>query len=74
MTLTINSPEFDESLTVRQSFKVLQQFLEQFNSRSAQGTDMLASWLELQSDGNTADPAQLDDFLESARAVLARGA
>ena len=74
MTLTINSPEFDESLTVRQSFKVLQQFLEQFNSRGAQGTDMLASWLELQSDGNTADPAQLDDFLESARAVLARGA
>jgi hypothetical protein len=74
MALSISDKEFDQSLTLRQSFEVLRAFLEQFNSRGAQETYLLASWLELQPDGGTADPAQLDDFLESARAVLARGA
>ena len=74
MALSISDQEFDQMLTLRQSFEVLRAFLEQFNSRGAQETDLLASWLELQPDGGTADPAQLDDFLESARAVLARGA
>jgi len=74
MALSIRDPAFEQPLTLRQSFEVLCAFLEQFNSRGAQETDLLASWLELQPDGGTADPAQLDDFLESARAVLARGA
>jgi hypothetical protein len=71
---TISDPEFDQTVTLRQSFHVLCAFLEQFNSRGAQETDSLASWLHLEQDGNTADPAQIDDFLESARVVLARGA
>lgn len=74
MALSISDQVFDQTLTLRQSFEVLREFLEQFSSRGAQETDLLASWLELQPDGGTADPAQLDDFLESARAVLARGA
>ena len=74
MALSISDREFDQTLTLRQSFEVLRAFLEQFNSRGAQETDLLASWLDIQPDGGTADPAQLDDFLESARAVLARGA
>lgn len=72
MALSISDKEFDQALTLRQSFEALRAFLEQFNSRGAQETDLLASWLELQPDGGTADPAQLDGFLESARAVLAR--
>ena len=72
MTLSISDPEFDQLLTLRQSFGVLVAFLEQFNSRGAQETDILASWLDLQVDGGTADPAQLHDFLKCARAVLAR--
>jgi hypothetical protein len=72
MALTILDPVFDQTLTLRQSFFVVRAFLEQFNSRGPQGTDLLASWLELEMDGVTADPAQLDDFLESARAVLVR--
>jgi hypothetical protein len=74
MALTIADPEFDQTLTLRQAFDLLRSFIDQFNSRGAQETDILASWLELQADGITADPAQLDDFLSSARAVLARGA
>ncbi len=74
MELTISDPVFDQTLTLRQSFLVMCGFLEQFNSRGAQETDLLASWLELQPDGITFDPAQLDDFLGCARAVLAGGA
>ena len=70
---TISDPEFDQALTLRQSFYVLCAFLEQFNSRGPQETDTLASWLYLEQDGGTADPAQLDDFLQVAREVLARG-
>ncbi len=70
MTTTISDPVFDTQLTLRQSFHVLCKFLDQFNARSPMETDVLASWLELQNDGGTADPAQLDDFLKSARAVL----
>ncbi|QBB72037.1 hypothetical protein ELE36_17625 [Pseudolysobacter antarcticus] len=73
MTTSISDPEFEQTLTLRQSFEVLYAFLEQFNSRGTQETDVLASWLELLQDGGTADPAQLDDFVKSARAVLARG-
>jgi hypothetical protein len=74
MALTIHDPAFDQTLTLRQSLEVLSAFLQQFNSRSPEGTDLLASWVELQSDGLTADPAQLDDFLACARRVLGRGA
>jgi hypothetical protein len=72
--LSITDEEFDQTLTLRQSFELLCAFLKKFNARGALETDLLASWLELQPDGGTADPAQLDDFLECARAVLARGA
>ncbi|MCF7223873.1 hypothetical protein [Marilutibacter chinensis] len=67
----ITDPDFDQQLSLRQSFHVLLAFLEQFNSRSPQPTDDLLSWLSLESDGATSDPAQLDDFLQSAKSVLA---
>ncbi len=74
MALTIHDPAFDQNLTLRQSLEVLSAFLQQFNSRSPEGTDLLASWIELQSDGITADPAQLEDYLASAHRVLSSGA
>ena len=74
MPTSIDDPEFDRAVTLRQAFHVLREFLAQFNSRGAQETDLLEGWLELQQDGATADPAQLDDFLASAQVVLGRGA
>ena len=74
MELTISDSAFDQELTLRQSFLVMCRFLEQFNSRGVEGTDLLASWLELQGDGVTQDPAQLHDFLGCARAILASDA
>ena len=69
----ISDPAFDRQLSLRQSFHVLLAFLDQFNSRGPQPTDDLLSWLALEADGGSADPAQLDDFLRSARSVLAPG-
>lgn len=69
---SISDPEFDQNITLRESFFVLAKFLEQFNARGPTETDLVASWLELQTDGATADPAQLDDYLKCARAILAR--
>ncbi len=66
----ISDTEFDETLTLRQAFQVLRAFIEQFNERGPQETDVLASWLELSEDGGSADPAQLSDFLASARKVI----
>ena len=74
MPANIADPEFNQTLTLRQAFYVFIAFLEQFNSRGTQETILLASWLELQKDGGTHDPAQLGDFLASARAVLGPGA
>jgi hypothetical protein len=71
---SISDPEFDQVLTLRQSFHVLCAFLEQFNSRGSQETDSLESWVRLEPDGTSFDPAQLSDYLKSAREVLARGA
>ena len=71
--LRLDDPVFDRQLSLRQSFHVLLAFLEQFNSRGPQPTGDLLSWLSIGPDGGTADPAQLDDFLRSAEAVLGSG-
>jgi hypothetical protein len=68
---TIADPVFDQHITLREAFYVLGKFLEQLNARGATETDLVASWLELESDGDTRDPAQLDDFLRCAQAVIA---
>ena len=70
----LSDPIFDTQITLRQSFLVLVRFLEQFNSRGPQGTDSLLSWLTVETDGGSFDPAQLDDFLESAQSVIRSGA
>ena len=73
MTTSITDSEFDRTITLRQAFQVLRQFLAQFNARGPQETALLEAWLDIEPDGGTADPAQLDDFLESVRIVLEYG-
>lgn len=66
---TIADAEFDAPLTLREAFHVMCEFLAQLNARGPVESDLLASWLTLEADGGTTDPAQLDDFLQSAQAV-----
>ena len=66
----LSDPVFDTQLTLRQAFHVLVKFLEQYNARCPQETDILQADLTLGPDGCTTDPAQLDDFLQSASSVV----
>jgi len=74
--IRLSDPVFDTQLTLRQAFHVLVKFLEQYNARAPQETDLMQADLTLEPDGCTSDPAQLSDFLESASSVveLRRGA
>ena len=69
-TTRLSDPVFDTQLTLRQAFQVLVKFLEQYNARSPQETDIMQADLTLEADGCTTDPAQLDDFLKSASSVV----
>jgi hypothetical protein len=66
----LSEPIFDTPLTLREAFLVLQNFIEQYNTRGPQGTDLMQADLLLLQDGTTSDPAQLDDFLTSAKSVV----
>lgn len=66
----LSDPVFDTTLTLREAFHVLTAFIGQFNARAPQSTTLLAADIALERDGSTSDPAQLDDFIDSARGVL----
>lgn len=66
----LSDPLFDTPLTLREAFHVLAAFMGQYNARGPQSTTELEADLTLMSDGSTSDPAQLDDFIDSARGVL----
>ena len=66
----LSDPAFDTQLTLREAFHVLVKFIEQYNKRGPQETDILQADLTLEPDGCTSDPAQLDDFLDSAKSVV----
>ena len=72
MPKTLNNPEFSRILTLSDSYKILYQFIEQYHARGESSTiDLLADLsLKVWADGGSADPAQLDDFLDVANKVL----
>jgi hypothetical protein len=68
----LSDPEFDTPLTLREAFHVLAAFIGQYNARGSQETMLMGADLTLDENGITSDPAQLHDFLASAKAVLDR--
>jgi hypothetical protein len=66
----LSDRDFDTQITLREAFHVLVAFLEQYNARGPRETDILQSDLTLEANGSTSDPAQLDDFLGSAKSVV----
>jgi len=70
--MKIDDAEFTRALTLADAYKVMICFVEQYNARGESSTlDLLSDLsLTLWSDGGSADPAQLNDFLAVAREVL----
>lgn len=68
----LQDPEFQRLLTLGDAYCLLYRFVEQYNARGESSTlDLLTDLsLEMWQDGGSTDPAQMDDFLEVARALL----
>ena len=69
--MELPDPAFDESLTVRQAYLAMFQFLEAYHRRGETTTGDLISSIQigLWQDKGSADPAQLNDFLHAVRVV-----
>ena len=71
---TLGDSEFARVLTLADAYRILYAFLEQYHARGESSTlDLLGDWsLEVWEGGGSADPAQLEDFLNVANQVLGR--
>jgi hypothetical protein len=69
---TINDPEFSRTLTLSDAYKILYRFIEQYHTRGESSTTDLLTDLSLDpwTDNGSADPAQLEDFLDVANEIL----
>ena len=58
-----------DSLTTIEAFEAMRSFVAQFASREPEGNrlafQLLLAWTEIESDGQTSDPAQWHDWLRS---------
>ncbi len=68
---TINDPEFAERVSLAEAYRILEAFVVQYNARGESSTVALLSDVGLVAGGQTADPAQLSDFLRCSRQVIA---
>jgi hypothetical protein len=68
----LQAPEFQRLLTLGEAYRLLYRFVEQYNARGESSTlDLLTDLsLDVWEDGGSTDPAQMDDFLEVANALL----
>jgi hypothetical protein len=69
----ISDSDFDQTLTLREAFQILETFILQYNARGEWSTAHLAGNIALSPDGCTVDPAQLDDFLSTSVGLLNDG-
>lgn len=68
--LSLQDHEFDRTITLRQGYKILLGFIEQYHARGESSTLDLLSDAGLSSDGTTCDPAQIYDYLRVADRIL----
>ncbi len=68
----LQDPEFQRMLTLGDAYQLLYRFVEQYNARGESSTlDLLTDLsLDVWQDGGSTDPAQMDDFLGVANALL----
>jgi hypothetical protein len=68
----ISDSDFDQIITLREAYQLVEAFILQYNARGERSTADLAVDVGICPDGYTSDPAQLDDFLSTAAALLKR--
>ncbi len=63
---------FRESVTLAEAYRILEAFVAQYNERGESSTLALLTDIGIVTGDQSADPAQLDDFLLCARKVIGR--
>lgn len=67
---TVNDIEFQEKVTLKQAYQIMEKFLLQFHERGELTTGDLIDFIGLLEDGSSADPAQLNDYIKVTNEVL----
>jgi hypothetical protein len=74
MRSSLRSKEFDQILTLRDSYRVMERFLKDYLARGDTAvSDLLYVYGGLTATDETPDPAALGDYLASARMTLGDG-
>jgi hypothetical protein len=74
MRSSLRNQEFDQILTLRDSYRVMERFLRDYLARGdTPVSDLLYGYGALTVTDETPDPAALGDYLASARTTLGDG-
>ena len=68
--LRLADPIFDRSLSLRDAYILMQEFIVQYNARGESSTVALMTDVGTTGHGTPSDPAQIYDFLRVAGSVL----
>lgn len=68
--MNTSASEFDRTVTLREAYQLLEAFIVQYHTRGERSTVELLADIGLDRNGNSSDPAQLQDFLNTANALL----
>lgn len=66
---SINDEEFEEKISLKESYEVMYEFLLALHERAELETGVLLGFIGLLEDGGTADPAQLYDYIAAVEKV-----
>jgi hypothetical protein len=74
MRFSLRCQEFDQIITLRDSYRVMERFLKDYLARGDTAvSDLLYVYGGLTATDETPDPAALGDYLASARTTLGEG-
>jgi hypothetical protein len=68
---TTADPRFDRVITLRDAYRIMYGFALEYERRGDLPVSAFTTYAGLLTNGRSADPAALDDFLEEAGKVLA---
>jgi len=74
VTTSLQSQEFDQVVSLRDSYRIMESFVESYLSRGGGSvSDFLHTYASSTSNGFTADPAAPNDYLAAFNGVLPNG-
>ncbi len=68
---SISDSVFEQKVTLGEAYRIFEAFVARYNARGESSTAALMADMGVVARGQSADPAQLDDFLACAREVIA---